>query len=251
MKRILPISLLLVSVLTLLVGQKIISLEKVLAFSMSNDNYVIDFGNLNMTSGKKSGPNYTVTDTVGQLAPGLYSGTNYQVRAGFQYIYSITPFRFRITNIDIDFGTLSPTNPVTRTSNLIVSNGSANGYAVTAYENHELLVPATGQLIPDTTCDNGLCTQTASQLWTSTLTYGFGYRCDNVASTDCATGFTTANFYKQFSDNSKNEVPQTIMTGTNVGRNKEVQVTYKVNISGTQAAGVYSNVITYIATPTF
>jgi hypothetical protein len=41
-----------------------------------------------------------------------------------------------------------------------------------------------------------------------------------------------------------------VMTGANVGRNKQVQITYKANISGTQPGGNYRNVITYIATPT-
>ncbi len=237
--------------MTFLCAQKVIKIDQIIAFTMTNDNWKIDFGNLNMTSGKKSGANYTLTDTVGQIAPGLYTGTNYSVRAGFQYIYSIIPFRFTISNTNINFGTLTATNPVTRTNTLTVSNGSAFGYSVTAFENHQLLNPPTGQLIPDTACDNGLCTENVSAQWTNTLTYGFGYRCDDVVGTDCSSDFSTSNYYKQFADLSNNESPGTVMSGTNVGRSKQAQITYKVNISGTQAAGQYSNVITYIATPTF
>jgi len=201
-----------------------------------------------MSSGKPTGDNYKMGVTTGQTAPGLFSGTNYKVKSGFQYIHSIIPFAFSIDNIDINFGTLTANNPVTRTSNLTVSNGSAAGYSVTASENHQLLVPATGALIPDTTCDNGTCTETTSAAWTNSLTYGFGYRCDNVTGTDCATGFTSADNYKQFDASPS---AQTVMSGANVGRNKEVQITYKVNISTTQAAGLYTNTIMYIATPTF
>lgn len=221
------------------------------AFTMSNGSWIIEMGNLNSAAGKPSNSNFKLGVTVGETGRGLYTGTNYTVRAGFQYISSIIRFRFSISNLLIDFGTLTPTNPVKRTNILTISNGSANGYAVTAFENHELLVPATGSLIPDTTCNSGLCTESTAASWpdASILVYGFGYRCDNISGSDCVS-FPT-DFYKQFADNSKSETPQAVMSSLNVGRNRQSQITYKVNISGTQAAGRYSNVITYIATPTF
>jgi hypothetical protein len=232
-------------------GQKVLQLEKILAFTMTNDNWKIDFSNINSTSGKPTGTNYKVSNTVGELSSGLYTGTNYKVRAGFQYVYSIIPFRFSISSLILDFGVLSPTNPVTRTNILTISNGSANGYAVSAYENHELLQPGTGSLIPDTGCDSGTCTQTASSAWTSNLVYGFGYRCDNLTGTDCATGFGTSTFYRQFANAAFSEDPYPVMTGTNVGRSKQVTITYKLNISGTQPPGEYTNQIIYLAVPTF
>ncbi len=229
----------------------LLPIQQVEAFTMSNLDFILEMGNLNSFAGKKSNSQFTLTDSGGQLAPGLYSGTNYKVRAGFQYIYSIIAFRFTISNIFIDFGILSPTTPVTRTNILTVSNGSAYGYQVTAFENHQLLIPASGSIIPNTTCDAGTCTTTTAAAWTSTLTYGFGYRCDNLSGTDCSTDFSTSTFYKQFADASAGDPPVAVMTGTNVGRNKQGQITYKVNVSGTQAAGQYNNVITYIATPTY
>lgn len=244
-------TLALILLLSLLVGQKVLSLDRVLAFTMSNENFKIDFGNLNMGAGKPSGGGKSVSFTTGQIAPGLYSGANFTVRAGFQYVYSIIPFRFSISTTDIDFGEVEPTNPVTRTNNLKISNGSANGYVVTAFEDHQLLVPGSGAQIPDTTCDNGSCSETTASAWSNTLTYGFGYRCDNVTGADCPTDFTNTSYFKQFANASLNENPQSVMIGTNVGRTKEVQITYKVNISGTQEGGAYSNTITYIATPTF
>lgn len=227
------------------------AITQVKALTMSNSNYTLQMGNLNMAAGKPTGANYKLGVTVGETAPGLYTGTNYKVRAGFQYIHSLISFRFSITQTFIDFGVISATEPVTRTGDLIITNGSAHGYSVTALEDHELLVPASGNLIPDTTCDNGTCTQSTSALWSSNLTYGFGYRCDNVTGTDCASGFSDANYYKQFADNSKSESPVAVMSGTNVGKNKRVTITYKVNISGVQPSGLYGNVITYVATPTF
>jgi hypothetical protein len=69
---------------------------------MRSTNYIIDFGNFNMTSGSKSSTSYKVTDTVGQTAPGEYLSTGYKVGAGFQYIYALPRFSFRITANRVD-----------------------------------------------------------------------------------------------------------------------------------------------------
>lgn len=219
-----------------------------LAQTMSNSNYIIQMGNLNSFSGKQSGGNYNITFTGGQTGANLFTGTNFKVRAGFQYIKSIIYFSFSISSTLVDFGVISPTTPVTRTNNLTVSNGSAGGYQVTASQNHNLRVNSSGFEIPPTTCDSGNCTTTTSDAWTSSLTYGFGYRCDNVTGTDCATGFTTSTYYKQFVSSPS---AVAVMLSSNVGRSRKTQITYKVNISGTQPAGLYTNIINYIAIPTF
>ena len=245
-----------VIILVIILLFTIFSLPKALAQSefngtMYNSNYILKMGNFNQSAGKGTNSQYTVTSTTGQTGPGLYSGANYTVRAGFQYIYSIIPFSFTISGNFVDFGILSATNPVTRTSVLSINNQSAGGYTVKAYENHQLLLPGAGQVIPDTTCDNGTCTELTPSPWTSSLTYGFGYRCDQVDATNyCSTDFNTSTNYKQFADNSKSELGQTLMSGQSA-RNQRAQVTYKVNISATQPAGLYTNVITYIATPTY
>jgi hypothetical protein len=221
-----------------------------LAQTMSNSDYIIQMGNLNSISGKPTGSGFKLSYTSGQTGPGLYSGTNYKVRAGFQYISSIIPFRFSITNNFIDFGIINPTSPVLRTSLLTISNGSAFGYQVTASDNHNLRVNSSGNEIPPATCgDSGpTCTPTTAGPWTSTLTYGFGYRCDNNTGTDCNTQFTDSTYYKPFIASPS---AVAVMSGATVGRNKVTQITYKLNISGSQPAGLYTNVINYIATPTF
>lgn len=217
---------------------------------MTNGIYVIQAGNLNSFAGKATGTGGTVTFTGGQTAIGLYSGSNYKVRAGFQYIYSVIPFTFSISNIEANFGTLTPGEPITRNTLLTVSNGSAFGYQVTASENHAPRVNQTGFDIPDTTCDSGTCTQTTAAAWTSPLTYGFGYRCDDVSGTDCNTDFSNSTYYKQFANLENGESPVSVMSSPNVGRSRQSRITYKINISATQPAGIYQNIIQYIATPT-
>lgn len=221
------------------------------AQTMSNDNYKIYMGNFNSGSGAASGGGRRLTTTIGQTSPGLYTGTNYKVRAGFQYIHSIIPFSFTISNQFVDFNSLVPGEPVSRYTTLTISNGSANGYQVTAQEKHPLRILPYGVDIPDTTCDPGTCTQTTSGAWSSFLTYGFGYRCDNISGTNCASGFSDSANFKQFANEEAGEDPVAVMTGTDVGRDKQSRITYKTNVSATQRAGLYQTVITYIATPTY
>lgn len=224
--------------------------KQIFADTMSSDNYMINMGSFNAGSGKASSSKYKVATTVGETGPGLYTGKNYKVKAGFEYIQPvISPFSFAVSETLIDFGVLSATNPVTRTTTLTVSNASG-GYSVLGSENHPLLAPS-GSRINDTTCDNGACTDMTASLWTNTLTYGFGYRCDNISGTDCDPGFSNENDFKQFADNSKKETPQPVMMGRVPGQKRQSKITYKVNISGTQQPGIYINTITYIATPNF
>lgn len=220
------------------------------AQTMSNDDYILQMGNLNSISGAASGGNYNLTFTSGESGQNLFSGTNYKVKAGFQYIYPFSPkpFTLSISTSSIDFGVISPTNPVTRTNTLTVVNNSSNGYAVTASQNRNLRVDASNSEIPATTCDSGNCTDTTSDAWTNTLTYGFGYRCNNVLGTDCDSGFATSGYYKKFSASPS---ATTVMSKTTAGGTSQSKITYKVNIPVTQAPGIYTNIIHYIATPSF
>lgn len=217
--------------------------------SMSNGSYVIEFPNLNSFAGKPSNSSYKLGITGGQTAQGLFSGTNYKVRAGFQYLVSTLPFSFSISSLFIEFGPITPGAPVTRTNTLTVSNGSAYGYTVLARENHPLRVDASGASIPDTTCDTGTCNEQVAAPWTSLTTFGFGYRCDNITGADCQSGFATATNYRQFASSESAELAQPVMRGVNRGKNIQTQITYKVNVSTTQPAGEYRNAITYIAVP--
>lgn len=218
------------------------------AQTMSNTNYIIRMGNLNSISGKPTGSNYQLSFTSGETGSNLFTGTNYTVRAGFQYIYSLVSFRFSISNTLIDFGVITPGTPVLRANLLTVSNGSANGYQVTSSQNHNLRVNTSGQEIPPTTCDAGSCTPTTAAAWTSSLVYGFGYRCDNVSGSDCDSQFSDTTFFRPFVSSPS---AVTVMSSANVGKNRKVNVNYKVNIAQTQAAGLYTNILNYIATPTF
>ena len=235
------------SLLTLLI-LLLLSTTSILAIpQMESDSYKLKFTNLNMTSGSKESSNFKILDTLGQTGPGQYSSTGYYVKAGFPYIKTIIDFSFTISDLSIDFGSLTPSTFATQTNSLTVSAGGAGGYSVTAIEDHPLKLQATATTIPDTTCDSS-CDETTAAVWSDTANFGFGF---NLTGDDIASDFTDSTYFRQFADLASAESPQTIMTSSDVGTSRTATVTYKLNISASQAAGDYSNQITYAAIPTY
>lgn len=210
-------------------------------------NYRIVFPNFNSGAGIPSSDNYYLNTTIGQTAAGLFSSSGYRVKSGFQYINSIIPFSFSISDIQINFGTLTPGTPSTDTSTLIVSAGGAGGYTVKASENHPLQTSDGSDSIIDTLCDT-TCSETAAASWTSGVKYGFGF---NMSGDDTPADFTNSNYFRQFADRSNAETQATIMSSVNVGSSRTATITYKVNVSGVQPAGTYRNIITFTAIPSF
>lgn len=219
---------------------------------ISSEGYKIKMPNLNMAGGRKEGSGKTVTDTLGQTAPGRYAKDGYIVRAGFQYIYSIVPFTFTITDLTIDFGILVPGTPATASNQLIVSTGSAGGYQISAFENNPLKLTEAADTIPNTICDDGLCTAILATLWTNANVHGFGF---NASGDDVMADFGE-NKYRQFSDASLATPAAVIMSRDSSTYNppshtRTGTITYKVNIPASQPAGKYENAVTFIATPKY
>lgn len=215
---------------------------------MESDSYKIRWPNLNMTSGSKSSTNYNILDTVGQTAAGEYDSAGFKVRAGFPYIKTIIPFSFTISDLSIDFGSLVTGTFSSLTNTLTVSSGGAAGYSVTAQENQPLTLQSGAATIPDTTCNSGSCSETTAGVWTDTNKFGFGY---NMSGNDVPAAFVDSTYYKQFADASLSEAAQVVMSSNNVGSGRTATVTYKINVSATQAAGDYENAVTFIATPAY
>ena len=224
------------------------------AQSMSNDNFILQVQDLDTTSESSLDENKIdkkVQKDAGQeQKPNIKSGK--------------AAFAFSISESLIYFGHLSPTNPILRSNKLSISNDLLNGYSVLGFEDKELSWPTGAEalefpelasqsatVIPDVTCDNGLCSEIRSAPWTNTLTYGFGLRCDNITGLGCLDDFYDETNYKQFANISKNEIPQAIISGELDNKKSVYQITYKLNIAGTQLNRPYSNTITFIAVPNF
>lgn len=217
------------------------------ASNMDSANYEIQFGNVNIGAKDLSSPSYNLGTTLGQTAAQSFSSAGYYVLAGFQYIHTIIPFRFSISDTSIALGTLVPGVGATAPTTLTVSFGAAGQYEVTAIEEGPLRTLSGGASIPDTTCDSS-CTITSADPWTSSTKYGFGY---NMTGQDIPADFTDGTYYRPFPDRTAAEDPAVVMTSTNVGKNRQSVMTFKANVDAIQAAGQYQTVINFVATPTY
>lgn len=245
--------------LTLLVSVIMIFfwVSSVSAVNMDSAQFRIKEGNVNIGAQDHDSDNYHITTTLGQTAANEFASAGYMVKAGFQYIHSIIPFRFIVSSTNISLGTLLANSPATASTTLKVSFGLSGQYIVTAAELHPLNTLSLNS-IPDTTCDGGIntCTASSAKVWTSSSAYGFGY---NMTGDDIPADFIDSTYYRPFADLSAAASPQTVMSNTNVTldalstprNSNQSTMTFKGNISSVQPGGTYQTIISFIATPSY
>jgi len=221
----------------------LVSDQKIDAQHFSSNSYNIDWGNFNMTSGKKSSANYSLTDTVGQNAPGEYTKTGVKLKSGFQYIYPFDEFSFAISSLNIDFGILTPGVATTATTTLTTTTPSGQGFQITSFENSALKLN-TGNTIPDVAGDNNICSESTQDLWQNSTTYGFGFNANTSY-------FNSPNHFRQFANLENSKIPQILDSSTLPVKNHQTNITYKVNISPIQTSGRYQTYVVYTATPKY
>lgn len=186
-----------------------------------------------------------LSEIIPEHAQNIIKGENFEARIGFGDIDSSDYFSIMISTGSIDYGKLYPTTPISRDTEISVSPKSSHGYRVFTYEDHSLSDINFTNLIPNTTCDRGLCTKSTPAFWTENLTYGLGYSCVNITNSPCF-DFEDDSF-KRFADESKVESQEVIMNGYNT--EDKARIIYKLNISPTQANSIYSNTVDFIAMP--
>lgn len=243
----------------------VLSVSSIYAVDMESSEYKIQFGTVDIAGGTQSSGSYKLSTSVGQSAAKEFQANGYIVKAGFQYIYSIIPFSFALSDININLGSLIPNTSATGTMTLTVSAGGAGGYQVTAIEDHSLQTLSGANEIPDTACDSGTsCNKSGANLWTLDTTYGFGY---NMSGQDIPVDFTNSNYYRPFANAAATPAPddpEIVMSSTKVTmptgtptpapaslRTHESTVTFKANISPLQEGGSYQTVIRFRATPIY
>ena len=219
-------------ILLILIILYLLPLTTIRAQAMNNDSFKVNVGDL---------------DPFDEPVKDDSGGVNFSVQTGFPNIPSLALFSFGISENLIDYGNLTPTNPVTRKSILTVENESAPGYIVMVSQNHQLLDPNKASIIADTTCDTGNCSENIGASWIDNLAYGFGYRCDSKI---CLEEFKKSSFFLQFADESKSESKKTVISGS-LGKKQTAEILYKVNIPSSQKKGVYKNTVSFIAVPIF
>ncbi|MCR4326324.1 MAG: hypothetical protein NUV52_01570 [Candidatus Roizmanbacteria bacterium] len=221
----------------------------VYAEKMTSSNYRIIFGTTNSGGGNADSTNYNLAVSLGQVAAQKFNSTGYIVKAGFQYVRTLYPFYFSISDTSIDLGTLLPNSPSIQSFTVTI-NTRSQGYDVLVREETKLKRLFSSDVIPDTSCNGGVdtCTETAAALWDSNNAYGFGYR---VTGVDASPDFATNDYYRPFPSITDNEDPAVMITSTEAGKNRVGTVALKANIIGTQAAGSYQTVLDIIAYPKY
>ena len=222
---------------------------RLLAERLESDSFVIQFGNFNTTSGQKSSTSYSVTDTVGQFGSGpygQYGSSNFFVGSGFQYIYQIDTFSFRLSKSSINFGELIPNFHETDSLDMAITTRGAGGYSVYAYQAHALRHSNGTDEIPNTTCDAADCTHITAGVWIDKSIGGFGY---TMSGDDVPVEFTDITYFKSFADQELLQPMQIVMSSSNIANQRLATATYQAGILGDQASGSYETAITYIAVP--
>lgn len=204
------------------------------ALPMDSSRYKIETANIEVAEENKSSDSYKRQ----------YSPEGFTVKANFQ-----VPFRFTISNTNINLGTLTSGAPSSSTTNLTVNFSADDGYQVTAVEEAPLKTQS-GNIVADTGCDDGAnpCNESSSKPWVSNSSYGFGY---NISGDDVPTDFAHSSYYRPFPDSSASEAPITIMSNAKNSQNRQATVTFKSNISPIQPAGSYQTVINFVAMPSY
>lgn len=159
--------------------------------------------------------------------------------------------RLSLENLLIDYGELEATNPIIRSTRITINSTENSRFTVLAWQDHALS-GQDGSVIADTSCDNGSCTEVTAAPWQTPLTYGFGYRCENVEGQPCEKNIASDHTrYKQFADASIKEKEQKILRSTNLTNRYTADMIYKVNIPASQPPVGYSNTVSYLLVPGF
>ena len=160
--------------------------------------------------------------------------------------------------LTIAYGSLASSDTFYHDCHDVSFSTNASGVTTVSVQESDQLTSGTDQ-IPDTTCDGGACDETTQDDWaTATGNDGFGHSCVNTVGTPCNTVYTdvggacgTPPCYRQFADVGDTETAQTLMSISGPTSTVTGRLEYKLSIDPIQAAGGYSNTITYIATPPF
>jgi len=223
--------------------------QPVWADNMQSDSYTIQFGNFNMSSGRETGDNLILSNTMGGLAVGpygRYGSSNYFIGSGFQYVYQIDYFTFSISKLNIELGELFAGSFKTDSHTINITTNGASGYSIYVFENHPLRLTTDTATIPDTTCNLNNCDETIAAVWTEPDQAGFGF---NANGDDVVSDFINTNYFRQFANNETSESMQVIMSSNNVALDRTATITYKASMPGSQAAGNYQTSIVFVAVP--
>ena len=213
---------------------------------LSSPSYNIDTNKVELGGGQTPLPS-PGTISAPSTEEGGFTSSGFLIKTSYEHISPSTPFIFTISDSDVRFGNLVPGTPSIATITLTVNVGSALGYSVKTIADHALKIADGNISIPNTTCDlKTPCTIKDAAPWKDNTRPGLGY---NLAGDDIdRTDFSSNIFFRPFPLQGIDS-PVIIMMNPRALAKTNSTVTFKANISGSQAAGNYQNNIQYIAIP--
>ena len=202
----------------------------------------------------------TITFTIA----GLTTANNYDTIAGGSACGSETSNAgIDSTSTSVNLGLLTSGGISHAGQKLTVSTNASSGYSITATSSGRFIDKSTGQFLPDANVGNGLTandTPAAGAITAATAAFGISPCGDDVSfagTPDWGTSGGTVASGASFS-NPWNPTPATAAyyaTVANytagVASSRVTVVRYGATINTTTPAGLYSTVLTYVATATF
>lgn len=207
------------------------------AFSSSSTNYSIDDGVTNSFGGSSSSTEYSLVDSGGEAFVGPSVSTNYIFNAGYvaQLEHSIS---LTLDALSVTIPQVSPGTSQTATTVATVYTDAA-GYDLSARQDRDLTLVGGSTTIPGVP---GTIASPAA--WTEGTTVGLGFTIS--AGTDIESKWGTSPNFNYAAFPTSSTVIHSKPGYTNSNNTTTIQ--YRLDVSGTQAPGTYTNNITYSAT---
>lgn len=212
--------------------------------AMSSSNYQIWQDAISVGGGdNQSSSNYTLGDTLGELGVGNSSSTNNSLRPGFrpgEFYSGDSVLTLSITPASVEFGNLSTTATVTGSVALSIITNSYTGVSVTY----------TGSTLTCSACTgtNSISAIGASASGSSIGSSQFGFNAIYSSGTSpVAASVSPYNSAGQYAFSSGNQ----IISSTGPINQTVFNINFIANISGTEAAGIYTTSVVYTATANF
>ncbi len=213
------------------------------AFVSSSTNFSIN-GEFGDFGGQKNSTNYILTDTGGGFAPGFSNSSNFTSCSGFQCVLAKVPsITFTLSSTTASLGTLntSAVNTASHTATVITN---WNGYTVTVIQDGNMcrislpcnsandIDPVSGGTVSTGVEEYGLATSVSGQTITQDTSCGSAAYNATDLSTSTPKSVASSTTYTSASGDT-------------------FTLCYAASISGTTAAGSYTQKVTYIATGSF
>lgn len=203
--------------------------------AMNSANFRIDADSINSGGGESSSANFGAFDTIGEAFAGNASSANFAVGEGFQssLVFGIS---LSLDSTTKNLGSINPGTPITGTTIATVTTDAWGGYDLAINQDNNLTHTDNTTTIPSYACSIA-----SPCLWSGT---GFGFTVKSGTNVE-AKWYVNPNYYYAAIPNVST-VFHTKDGYTSGGDATTIE--YKLDVSTSQRAGIYDNIVTYVAT---